>query len=472
MKMAVVKSRAWLTNLLRPHRIKTSTSRRAFIASLGAIAVASFVIDVPNAKASFLPVFNIRDYLLAVDADDTASIQRALAAAAAVGAGQVYFPSDRHTVVSNDVTIPAVTTTHVTLTGDAGFASRIRRTHTYQGSIFSFIGTVTQNCTIVIRDLFFFSDYSTDLTPGAATINLTGPSPQSILIADCQFWDQFISISDTDVQNVWIRGCRVLHSFEALTAVPKFGGNAGFAFQGHVAGVIISDCSIFGQAVFSSQQLTYGIYISGADGIQVSNCPITAQNGVMFDAGGTSIDDVYFVNCVIDNCNQSCVTIRGFNVGGPVYTNIRFSACHLDAGTSWDQANCPSSSIIITGNADSIEFEGCNIGLADRYGVYISGVNSWTGAPKKSILFNGCRVADNNKYNFAAIPGVYINSPGVSFNGGTSGNINGTGHQKFGVGIGANGNGAMVTSNRLAQNETQPTYIDPSAAGYLIANNL
>jgi hypothetical protein len=318
---------------------------------------------------------NVRTFRTSIDTDDTNSFTRALSYIAFVGGGTIHVPSERQSIVSAAVVLPATDATHITVQGEAGFNSRIKRATSYTGAIFSFNGAVTGNCTLVIKDLFFFSDYSTDTAPTVAAINLVGPSPQTILIDNCHFWDQYIAIRNNAVHNVWITKCRVHNSAGALTAATKFGGYAGILYEGHIAGNILSDTLIFGQAVSDIDQLTHGILLTGGDGLQVSNCGITAAYGVKIEGGhSVSIDDIYFANCIIDNCNFACVSIDGTNGASYVYVNIRFVGCHLDAGTGPVD---PTSSVIIQGDCDNVQFIGCNIGLADRYNVYINGTNRW-----------------------------------------------------------------------------------------------
>lgn len=413
---------------------------------------------------------NVRAFKLSSDTDDVNSFNKALNFLASRGGGTLKVPAGIYTLTST-IAIPAVTATHITIQGEGGFNSRIKRTGSHSGSMFIYNGAVTGNCTVVIKDLFFLNDYINDIAPIAPTVDLQGPSPQSLMIIGCTFWDCYIAIRNTAVHNVWITQCRIFNSYESLTAATKYGGNAGIVYEGHVAGNFLSDTLIFGQAVASNANLNEGILITGCDGLQVSNCAITAKNGVHLAGGnGSNIDDIFFTNCVIDNCITACASITGTNASGNVFVNIRFDGCHLDAGTGTSSAT-PSSSVVIQGNCDNVQFNSCNIGLADLYGVYIDGVNRWDGTPKKTILFNGCSVTDNNKGNFSGTPGVFINSPGVSFIGGFSGNHSSSGHQKYGVGLGSAGGGAVVTSVRFFGNEIYPFVVDAAATASSLGDN-
>lgn len=414
---------------------------------------------------------SIRDFRSVIDADDTNSFNRALTYIASKGAGTVTVPADRTTLVSAVTTLPKVSSTHIKIRGESGFSSRIQRTGGYTGEIFVYPGASITNCTVVIEGLFFFSDYASDPAPTAPTIDLRGPMFQAIVIRDCQFWDQWCAIRNTGCHNVWMESLRIHYSFEAATAATKFAGVAGIIWEGHIAGNYVNNVSIYGQAISSDNNLTYGMLIKGADGIQITNSSVTAYTGIRFQAGnGANIDDIYLSNVIIDFCNFRGVHISGNNGSSNVYINLRFDGCHIDAGSRASPSSPATSAVVIDGNCDGVWFDNCNIGQSESYGVYINGATRWDGAAKSNILFTGCTVVNNNKLNQSGVGGYYVNSPGVSIVGGFAGNHMSFGHQKYGVSIGPNGGGTLINGVRLAGNEDAPIYVEPGILGVMVTN--
>lgn len=408
---------------------------------------------------------SVRDYRAVSDTDDTLSFTRAITYLTTLGGGTIRVPSERVTTISSKISVPAASAVHVRIKGDGGFASRIKRATTYTGAVFEYNGSTSSNCTVIFEDLFFYTDYSTDTAPTAGTIVLKNGGAQGVLIAKCHFWDQQAAIDIDAMANVRVDSCRIWHSSEA--AALDYAGTHGIYIHGSsVYEIFITNTTIWGQNPTAAGNLQYGVLIAGADGVQIQNCAITAHQGIVFQADGTAaIDDVYVSNTILDNCNYRCVQFVGTNAPR-VFTNFRFDGCHIDVGGS--TTGTTSSSVVIEGDADRIQFNGCNIGNAEDFGVYIEGsVNNWNSIPKQAITLTDCHVSNNNRLNTAGRGGIHINAPGVSVIGGASGNITTAGRQKYGVAIGAAGDNCSVIGVNLRNNDTSTHSFDAGASNLL-----
>lgn len=243
----------------------------------------------------------------------------------------------------------------------------------------------------------------------------------------------------------------------------------GIAIVGqHHFDLYFTNCVIISTAG-AAHTLQTGIYIDCADGLQFANVSIGGPNvGIhVAGTGSKNVDDIYFVNCLVDNVKQP-VIVNGFNAPH-AYMNIRFSACHFNGQNSAGSAD----GVTIAGDADGVQLIGCNINLAYGNGIVIGAGNAYDGAPKRQIIVSDNIISDNNLSNSGGFAGISVadGATGFTITGNSIGN-RAAGHQYYGVRVGNSCGNFILAANNCVGNVTAGILVGSSAFNYANANNI
>lgn len=415
-------------------------------------------------------IFNVKAYGAKGDGSDaTLAINQALAAIKSNGGGELYFPPGVYTT-SSKIQVFQGDSINIVIRGAGKWATIIKRSPSYLvGDIFSLDVADGQGASALIEGMRIENaPYTTQYLNNSDgyAIHIKGVASNPVIIQDVwvENGNGGIWIDNSSVVTIDKFFYQQIGTYAAL--YPSF---AGIYVTGSSNTNFISNSDCFGQDVDAANNLSYGILIRGADGIQISNCAMNGKKGLAIEGSfGSNVDDVYLSNCVIDNVSSVGVSIAGVNAP-KVFDSIRLANCHINVGNHVGAQDC----IQIGGDVDDIQIIGCNVGLGTGGGINISGA-SWRGGGKRAILIEGNMIMDNNLSNTANTQGINIGTgvTGVMVIGNKVRNASAAGHQKYGVVVGDNCSNIIVTNNDLSNNETGPLFLGSGLTNVVVKDNL
>jgi len=386
--------------------------------------------------------------------DSASSFNAAIAASG--GAQAVWAPTGCY-LIGAVVSAPKVNSGNVAIIGDGVWNTVIRRKPSYtSGDIFLFDVAGGGGTLDYISNLRIEAGGGAPfhVTSGAA-LHIKAP----VVAKNLYIVDGFRGVWIDDTLSNTIDNVQYL---QTAGYSASFSSDAGLLVTGHST-AIISNSTFQGQDVSSVNNLTNGIRIEGADGLQLSNIAGTGQTGMAIQGGhGSPIDDIYVVNGIFDNCTTNAVTINGTNAPN-VFTNIRFVGSHFNQGHAGG-----ADGITVSGDADYIEFNGGNINLSYGSGMVIdTSATAYHGGPHQSVIVDAVDISENNTSNTAGLSGIVVanNSSGFHIRNNTIGNRSAAGHQAYGISLGSSLSNGEVQNNNLAGNAIGPLF-PASSAGY------
>jgi hypothetical protein len=407
--------------------------------------------------------------------DDTAAIQATINAAASLSnGGTVFLPSGTY-VVSATLVIP-VTVNCIALAGDNSKSnSRLLRAVSFVAGdlIYANSNTGGANAALVIKDLMIYQGASYQTSGYAIHLNARG----LVLIDNVNIIDGFggVLISSTAItvsENITLNDVTYIQT--SNYALTYGSSDAGINIKGHPVAILISNCGCSCQNITTANALKYGLFIDGADGIQISNCFFNGITGIGIapSPNSTPLDDIFFSNCIIDTCRTYGVHLDGVVSAGYSYTNIRFVGCHINTSIA---SGLASSNVLITGTCDYVIFDSCNFNLSGWHSVYISQpAASYTGQPIASIIFSDCDNSGNG-LNTANSANYFIdtNNTGIAIKGGYAGNRPGSfGSTTYGVALQGSNSNISISNVNLLNNTIGTIYTNSlSTSNIVISDN-
>lgn len=392
-------------------------------------------------------------------ADDTAAIQAAINATAGLGyGGNVYFHSGRY-LVTSEILIPGGAVGGVRIYGEKEGGTMFLRGPAYSsGDIFRAEGVSNPLANpFIMEDITIVGDGGVYVASGYA-IHLDGRVVSRL--NRIMIYDGFGGVKINNVSDCHVSDVRFLQSSNYATT--KGNSEAGFWIGGIISDLTFRRCNAGGENTTVANTLDTGMWIRGADGIQVADSFFQGESGIKLSANnGNNIDDVYFSNTLVDNTRAYAVKIEGNNFGtGNVYTNVKFTGCHLNARIDSGQ---PTVGVHISGDIDNIQFLGCNINENGAQGIVVQNQDSYNGVPREGVLFVGCDITGNNRLNNPATSSnVHLdtNVSGISFIGCDMANrTSSIGSTNFGVYMQGGNDSIRIVGSRL-------TPVGTSGIGY------
>lgn len=400
--------------------------------------------------------------------DDTAAIQSALNAVSGSAYGlEIYFPAGIY-LVSSALIISTVAGFGTKISGAGRGRTVIKRHQGFPAGDIFFANTVSNapSSWLEIADLMIVNANNARNTSGYAIhiLNRTHVHLQNIYI-----YDGFGGVKvEGSCTHIFMNS---VFYFQSGFYSQTWGqSESGFHFIGRSAAIFLNDCYAVGEITTTTDVLQHGIYIAGADGMQITNSAFNGVYGVMFAGGnGYQIDDVFFSNCIVDGVRDYGVYMQGNNSPAP-YMNIRFADCHINARVD---SGKDTIGVMIEGDCDYVQFIGCNINESGSHGVKVLFTVNWKGAPRQSIKFNGCAIVGNNR-NSVNASNVYLglDVTGVSLvDCDMSNQKNYLGSTNHGLAlIGSNSNIRVVGCN-LRENYMGPIYFGSAPTLAVIRDN-
>lgn len=309
----------------------------------------------------------LRSYGSFIDMRWFGDVENALAAAfSALSAGGTILLSPSGNTITEQVSVPTTGKSYI-VQGNGVSASVIRDSSYPAGDLFY----ITTGSKIVFRDFLVQNAEGFQNTSGYAfnfdTVNNSLCAIERVWIYNGK---NGVKINASD--QIFLD--KVMYRQSSTQVAAGWGADAGLRITGLSTGIFVSNCLFSTQAVTAVNALARGIHIDHADGLQVVNCHIKANVGIGFVAAGTSqMTNIFFSNCIIDECFQSGVSVDGTTTG--VFQNVRFSSCQivgygLATETSGIYLDCPDLAIF--------QIADCNIdgwrgdGVTILQGTYIS----------------------------------------------------------------------------------------------------
>ena len=224
----------------------------------------------------------------------------------------------------------------------------------------------------------------------------------------------------------------------------------------------VVNCFIGGGSFNDPKMLTYGIYLSGTDGIQVTGGFIAAATvAIAFDADGGTICNGYVDSMVIDGITQYGVLFRG-SAGLCFSHRISNTAIQTYQGNEEPRPNGIRFSAGTS--TDDVQISNCNI-----FGWSAAGISLNVGAPR-NIIISDCLLFGNGDasgggYGVALGPG----DGGTTITGCRC--FNNSRGQDYGIGLLGNVSNVQITGNQLTSNRVGGLNITGTVTGGVIRNN-
>lgn len=225
---------------------------------------------------------------------------------------------------------------------------------------------------------------------------------------------------------------------------------AGLSVTGLSVNTYVSDSQFYGYPPTDSNILNYGLLISSADGIWVSNSGFGGNAGInIAPVSPASAVNVQCVGCQVDGPRSFSVVLGG----NGIISGIRFHGCHFHGQYPYSPASGPTVSVGYgtTVNVSDVQFVG-NIIAGSSITGFWGGVNTGTG-----VLLSGNVISSNNRSDTALIGGVHLadGASGYSLIGNRIYNDS-LGHQKYSVVAAGSLTDVQITGNDLTGAETSP----------------
>ena len=261
-----------------------------------------------------------------------------------------------------------------------------------------------------------------------------------------------------DSSNVTIRDSWTYQ--EGTYAAAGYTSVAGLLLAGTVrppAGIQVSDCVFFSADISQVGSMGAGVWITGADGIQISNSFSNGQSAVMIEgAAGRTIGGVYLDGMILDTNGYNGVAILGATAAG-LFNNIRVANSHIAGMVA-------GSGIVIdpSTNADRVQIVGNNIVNSNLYGIVVGG----TGA-KTSIELANNTIENANIHDQAGVGAIDVSVGGVTVIGNTLVDT-GPGHAKYGLYVSAAISGLTGGLNDFTAAEVAPISITSGSTNVVL----
>lgn len=384
--------------------------------------------------------------------DDTTAIQNAID-----NYDCIYFPSGEY-LISDTINI----TTSTIIAGSGTLSTFIIRSDGFTGSMFEISNAIS--CEIS----------SLRIANGGKLYNVYNIANRGITIIDAtsgnykfdEVWidSGAIGFYIENSANIRIVNCTVFQ--ESAFSNNGYMTECGMQFFGHCTGIWIDNCFVSGQDASSPYFMRIGLLVQGADGIYVTNTGVTAKIGVFFTNQYAYVDDVYFTNCVFDNCTQSFVGSESAGSSN-VFNNIMFDNCHMDTVGGLTGG----LGIVVDYRIMNFKLSNSFVGGCSGSAIKLLGGSTYNNNASHDHSITNCYIVGANQANLAGEVGIAIQAAGCTVNGNTITN-NGirTGHAKYALTIEAND--VLVSSNRLDTMETDYIYQQGGVTNTLRAANL
>lgn len=319
----------------------------------GVVDYTATIADLQNrvvaieTKLANVRIINVRDYGAKGDGltDDTASIQAAIDAAVSKKSGVVWIPRGNY-LISNTLMVATDNNQNVSLIGSGWGSTILTRASSFTSGPMISVGyagfNLIKNMRLENGGKVFFANtgFGIEITTRCICENVVvmngyggfDVNSSMVTLKSCHYYDEYTYSADYDA----VAGLRV-----GVTT--------------HVSAFVADGCFFEGQDPNAAHPLGAGILIQGADGQVYTGCSARGNIGVKLLSGGSiHIDDVYFENCIFDNCITKVLEI--YNGGGPVNKNVRFNGCHINGTLSGDMVRVKGF--------DHVQFVACNFQLA------------------------------------------------------------------------------------------------------------
>lgn len=395
-------------------------------------------------------VISVKDYGATGDGstDDTAAINATIIAVTSLypHGGRVYIPEGTY-LISSSINTPATSGKGVQIFGAGSSKTTLIRKQTYTNGDIFFIDDVANEPSswVEIKDLTIINGNGALVTGGYA---LHVKNRAYVSLENIYIYDGYGAVH---IDTSYVIAYNVSFEFSDTYATTYGAGLAGFHMSGIGCAAKLVNCSAFGAAVTSANDLITGLLIEASDGLQASNCSFSGITGVGFSAVGNNIDNCYFSNCIIDSCRQNGVVLAGVNAPA-VYTNIRFSDCHINARID---SGLATNNVVIEGDCDYVSFIGCNMNAAGAESVIVTDSNSYLGIDRQSIQFIGCEISYNDLTHTGTSPGINLRPDvsGVQIVGCTIQNRQGVvDTQSYGIALQGSNLNCTIVGNKLSPN--------------------
>lgn len=263
--------------------------------------------------------------------------------------------------------------------------------------------------------------------------------------------------------DIHLNGCVVMQ--ESAYSNNGYMMECGLQAIGHF-GAWIDNCWFCGQDATSPYFLHYGMLLQGADGVYISNCGFTAQTGLVMTNQYYTLDDVYIINSIFDNCTSSFIATASAGSNEP-FVNIMIDNCHMDM-TAHNHGN---PGVAIDGKIKNFKISNSFIVGCSGTGIQIFGGNTYMGTASHDHSITNCYIAGVNQANSGSAVGIACQAGGVTINGNTITNSGiRSGHAKYGITFEAAD--ILAVGNKIDTMETDYIYQSGGASNVIRAANM
>lgn len=396
-------------------------------------------------------------------------LEEALVFVAAAGGGAVGLPAGV-TRVYQVVTIPNNRAMQIFGTGTDWANSRIFRDSSYPAGDILYAQPASSLAALRLNNFGIINADGTFENTSGYAVHVKGGFYAGAVLDD--IW------VEAGFGGLWVDASGVkLQNFSYLQPnYYHFSSRAGMYISGHSLVVVngsafVSSLGVDGVGADGGLRLSYGLLAEGCDGCQFVNSTFSAKVGTsLVGLGATTVDDLYFDNCVWDGNTVSSFYTSGTN--SPfVFTNIRVSNSHLNGVAASPIGN---DLVGIAGDVDYVQFANNNLNLGAGSGIVVQGGNNYLGVPKTSLVITGNDISENNGANVGNQQGISLltGASGLTITGNRIQNRSASGHQEYGISTADTLSNSIIQGNDLRGNEIGPLHLGGALTNTIIRDNV
>jgi len=381
------------------------------------------------------------------------------------GSGEVVLPAGQ-TRFHQKLSLPIKAGGNLTIRGQGEDVSFILRSEEYvNGDLISYVQAAGFSAVLTLRDFTMYAgggNSNVNSTSGAA-IHIVDQTSTPTNVINVRIFDGWRGLWLENTSRSYVQ--RLTYIQTPTCVANGILCQAGIYVTGGtgVSGNIqVVNCFIGGGSFNDPKMLSYGIYLSGTDGIQFTGGFIAAATiAILFDGNAGTLTNGYVDNMVIDGITQFGILFQG---SSGLFFSHRISNTAIQTYQGNEEPRLNGIKFAPGTNADAIQISNCNI-----FGWSAAGVSLNIGAPRNIVISDnllfGNGDASGGGYGIALGPGE----------GGTviTGNrcYNNSRGQDYGIGVLGNVTNIQVTGNQLSGNRAAGMNITGTVTGGVIRGN-